>query len=166
MYGMEYRIEVGEMAPDFSLPATNGKTIRLYDCKNKKTVLLFFFDHRSERCLDRLLKLADDYDQFKDAGVAVMPISILRVDEGKELAENLCLPFPIVCDENHAAVQDYRMGACSTESSHVCFVTVTKVERPTLLVVDTSGVIRYKQLLDPYGTKPDNATLLRECQAT
>lgn len=166
MYGMEYRIEVGEMAPDFSLPATNGKTIRLYDCKNKKTVLLFFFDHRSERCLDRLSKLSDDYYQFKDAGVAVMPISILRVDEGRVLAENLCLPFPIVCDENHAAVQDYRMGACSTESSHVCFVTVTKVERPTLLVVDTSGVIRYKQLLDPYGTKPDNATLLRECRAT
>ena len=35
MYGMEYRIEVGEMAPDLQLPATNGKTIRLYDYRIK-----------------------------------------------------------------------------------------------------------------------------------
>jgi thioredoxin-dependent peroxiredoxin len=166
MYGMEYRIEVGEMAPDFQLPATNGKTIRLYDCKNKKTVLLFFFDHRSEQCLERLAKLANSYDQFKDAGVAILPISILRVDEGRNLAECLSLPFPIVCDENHAAVQDYRMGECSTESSHVCFVTVTKVVRPTMLVIDTSGIIRYKGLLDTSGSEPDNATLLRECRSS
>jgi len=166
MYWTEYRIEAGEMAPDFSLPATNGKTIRLYDCKNKKTVLLFFFDHRSERCLGRLSKLAEDYGQFKDAGVAVMPISILQPDEGADLADKLCLPFPIVCDESHSAVQDYRMGECSTTQSHVCFVTVTKVERPTLLVIDTSGIIRYKQLLDTSGTEPDNATLLMECRRT
>ncbi|HEY3421826.1 MAG TPA: peroxiredoxin family protein [Methanocellaceae archaeon] len=164
MYGMEYKIDVGEMAPDFSLPATNGKTIRLYDCKNKKTVLLFFFDHHSEPCQERLSKLADNYDQFKDAGVAILPVSILRVDEGRKLAECLSLPFPIVCDENHAAVEDYRMGECSTESSHVCFVTVTKVVRPTMLVIDTSGIIRYKGLLDASGAEPDNATLLRECR--
>ena len=166
MYGMEYRIEVGEMAPDFQLPATNGKTIRLYDYKNKNIVLLFFFDHHSERCLDRVLKLAEDYGQFKDTGVAVLPVSILRVDEGRKLAECLSLPFPIICDENHAAVQDYRMGECSTESSHVCFVTVTKVVRPTMLVIDTSGVIRYKGLLDASGAEPDNDTLIRECRST
>jgi len=42
MYNMEYRIEAGEMAPDFRLRSTAGRDVRLYDCKNKKIVLLFF----------------------------------------------------------------------------------------------------------------------------
>lgn len=152
------------MAPDFSLPTSNGKTIRLYDCKNKKTVLLFFFNHQNERCLTRLSKLAEDYDQFKGMGVAILPVTILHEAEGRKLAERLGLPFPIVCDENHTAVHDYRMGECSTMPSHVCYETITKVTRPTVLVMDTSGIIRYKQLVDPSGTKPDDATLLRECR--
>lgn len=152
------------MAPDIRLPTTDGKTVRLYDYKNKNTVLLFFFDHRNERCLARLSKLAGDYDQFKKAGVAILPITIVHVDEGRKLAEKLSLPFPIVCDENHVAVQDYRMGECSETPSHVCFAIITKVVRPTMLVIDTSGIIRYKHQVDPAGIKPDDDMLLRECR--
>jgi peroxiredoxin Q/BCP len=164
MYMREYRIEVGEMAPDIMLPDTEGKTVRLYDYKNKNTVLLFFFNHRNERCLARLSMLANDYDQYRKAGVAVLPVTIVHPDEGEKLASRLHLPFPIVCDENHVAVQDYRMGECSDTPSHVCFEIITKVLRPTMLVIDTSGVIRYKQRVDPSGTKPDDAALLRECR--
>jgi thioredoxin-dependent peroxiredoxin len=163
MFQMEYKIEVNEMAPDFSLPTTSGKTIRLYDCKNKKTVLLFFFNHNNERCLARLAKLAVSYGQFKDAGVAILPITILQVDEGKKLADCLSLPFPIVCDDDHSTVRDYHMGECSTETSHVCFETITKVTRPTIIIIDTSGIIRFKQQVDPSGIMPDSATLLQQC---
>lgn len=152
------------MAPDFRLPDSRGKTIRLYDCKNKKIVLLFFFNHNNERCLARLSRLASDYEQFKNANVAILPITIMHAEEGKELASRLNLPFSIICDENHAVVQDYRMGECSTTPSHVCFETITKVMRPTMLVVDTSGVIRFKQQVDPSGMEPDDAVLLQQCR--
>ena len=33
----------GDAAPDFSLPASNGKTVKLADYLGKKTVVLAFF---------------------------------------------------------------------------------------------------------------------------
>jgi peroxiredoxin Q/BCP len=37
------RLGVGDVAPDFSLPASNGKTVKLSDYKGKKKVVLAFF---------------------------------------------------------------------------------------------------------------------------
>jgi peroxiredoxin Q/BCP len=36
-------VEVGDMAPDFSLPATNGKTVTLAQYKGKSNVVLAFY---------------------------------------------------------------------------------------------------------------------------
>lgn len=36
-------VGVGDMAPDFSLPATNGKTVTLAQYKGKSNVVLAFF---------------------------------------------------------------------------------------------------------------------------
>jgi peroxiredoxin Q/BCP len=163
MYNIEYRIEVGEMAPDFRLRSTTGSDVRLYDCKNKKNVLLFFFDHNKEKCIDRLRTLAEDYGKFKDAGIVIFPISIMKVDEGRALAHKLGLPFGILCDDDHSVVRAYNMGQCSVTPSHVCFEVIHAVEFPTMLIVDTSGIIRYKQAVDASG-KPDDLTLLEECR--
>jgi len=163
MYNIEYRIQVGEMAPDFRLKSTTGRDVRLYDCKNKKNVLLFFFNHNKAQCLDRLKTLARDYGKFKDEGAVIFPISILKIDEGKAIAEKLGLPFGILCDDDHSVVRAYNMGQCSDTPSQVCFEVIHDVEFPTMLVVDTSGVIRYRQAVDASG-KPDNLTLLEECR--
>ena len=37
------RLGTGEVAPDFSLSASNGKTVKLADYRGKKTVVLAFF---------------------------------------------------------------------------------------------------------------------------
>ena len=37
------RVQPGEVAPAFSLPASNGKTVKLADYLGKKTVVLAFF---------------------------------------------------------------------------------------------------------------------------
>ena len=136
--------------------------MRLYDLKNKKTVLLFFFNHHKDKCLDRLKALASDYSKFKDAGVEVLPVSIIKIDEGKALVHKLGLPFGILCDDDHSVSKAYHASKCS-EPAHVCFNVLEDVEFPTMLVIDTSGVIRYKHPVDASG-KPDNATLMNECR--
>jgi peroxiredoxin Q/BCP len=163
MYNMEYRIQVGEMAPDFRLKRTDEHEIRLYDCKNKKIVVLFFFNHSKDKCLDRLKALAADYEKFRDVGAVIFPVSILKVNEGKAIVEKLGLPFGILCDDDHSVVRAYNMGQCSVTPSHVCFEVIHDVEFPTMLIIDTSGIIRYRHAVDASG-KPDNSTLLGECR--
>ncbi len=36
-------LKVGDMAPDFTLPDTDGKQVKLSDFRGKKTVVLAFF---------------------------------------------------------------------------------------------------------------------------
>jgi thioredoxin-dependent peroxiredoxin len=162
MYNMEYRIETGEMAPDFRLRSSTGAEVRLFDLKNKKTVLLFFFNHSRPACLDRLKALGSDHEKFRDSGVTIFPISILKVDEGAALVKKLGLSFDVLCDDDHSVVRAYNMGQCSTTPSNVCFDVIHDVEFPTMLVVDTSGVIRYKHQVEASGS-PDNDALLEEC---
>lgn len=37
------RLQVGEHAPDFTLPATGGRRVTLSDYRSRKNVLLVFF---------------------------------------------------------------------------------------------------------------------------
>ena len=150
------------MAPDFRLESTAGKSVRLYDCKNKKTVLLFFFNHRDDKCLDRLKMLARDYPDFKDAGAVIFPVSILRPDEGRALAQKLGLPFGILCDDDHAVSRAYHASRCQ-DPAHVCFNVIESVEFPEILIIDTSGIIRYRHVLGGPGW-PDDMALLEECR--
>ena len=39
---MSFTLSIGTKAPDFSLPATDGKTYKLADFKNAKTLVIFF----------------------------------------------------------------------------------------------------------------------------
>jgi len=41
--GAAHAVEVGDKAPDFALPASTGKEIKLADFAGKKSVVLFFY---------------------------------------------------------------------------------------------------------------------------
>jgi peroxiredoxin Q/BCP len=165
MYNPVYKTDVGEMAPDFTLPSTSGRNARLYDCKNRKAVVLFFFNHEDRNCMERLSSLAVDYPKFKAADAVIFPITILPVGAGKEIADRLKLPSGILCDSDHTVTGMYGVAQCSSEPQHVCFEIITHISDPQFLVVDPSGVIRFKHRLNEPGQRPDNAQLLEECKA-
>jgi peroxiredoxin Q/BCP len=166
MYNMVYKTDVGEMAPDFTLPSTGGRTVRLYDCKNRKAVVLFFFNHEDPRCLDRLSAFAGDYQGFKEANAVLFPITIIPVSAGKQIVDERKLPFGILCDSDHSVVRMYNVAQCSSEPQHVCFEVITHISDPQVLVVDPSGIIRFKHRLYEPGQRPDNAQLIEECKAS
>jgi peroxiredoxin Q/BCP len=163
MYGMEYRTNVGDLAPDFTLKNTSGKSVRLYDSKNRNKVLLFFFDDERAKCLDILSKISDNIKKFKSIGAEIFPVTGKRCDEAGTLAKKLGLKFDILCDEDHGVIKMYKVGQCSTTAAHVCFEVITNVTEPTILIIDTSGVIRFKQRIKA-GDIPETDTLLAHCE--
>ena len=165
MYNMVYKTDVGDMAPDFTLPSTAGRTVRLYDCKNKKAVVLFFFNHEDPRCLNRLTALGKYYPRLKAENAVVLPVTIVPLDVGKKIVEGLQLPFGVLCDSDHAVTWMYNVAQCSSEPQHVCFQVITHISDPQVLIVDPSGIIRFKHRLSAEGPRLDDATLIEECKA-
>jgi len=79
-------LEIGDKAPDFSLPGVDGKTYSLDDfAKTKLLAIVFTCNHcpTAQAYEDRIIQLHADY---KDKGVAIVCISpndpqALRLDE-------------------------------------------------------------------------------------
>ena len=66
------KVQVGERAPDFTLPDQKGKDVRLSDLLGKKNIVLYFYPKDdTSGCTAEACSFRDSYAVFKDAG-AVM----------------------------------------------------------------------------------------------
>ncbi|HEU5040944.1 MAG TPA: redoxin domain-containing protein, partial [Gemmatimonadales bacterium] len=67
---------VGSPAPDFTLPSTSGKDVTLSALRGTHVLLAFFPLAFTRTCTTELCAFTDDYAQFQEAGVEVVPISV------------------------------------------------------------------------------------------
>jgi peroxiredoxin len=72
-------------------------------------------------------------------------------DKNRELAEKLKLPFPVLSDSDHKAIDAY--GLYNVEG---------KIAKPALFVIDKSGVVRWVFLNEDYKIRALNDAVLDE----
>ena len=94
------KLKVNETAPEFALPASNGKTVKLSDFRGKKKVVLAFFPRAfSGGCTKEMAGLQAQLKDFEDAGTQVLGISLDGVETQTKFADSLKLTFPILSDK-------------------------------------------------------------------
>jgi len=94
------------MAPDFTLQASNGKTYKLSDFRNKQAIVLAWFPKAYTRgCTLECESLAEHGDMIKRYDVAHFMISVDPLDENTRFAE-----------QQHA---DFRAWSCGKYSHGV-----------------------------------------------
>jgi peroxiredoxin Q/BCP len=92
-------LEIGDRAPDFSLPSQDGKTVSLADFRGKNTVVLFFYPKdESPICTKEACSFRDAYEDFVKAGAAVIGISSDSAESHQRFAEHHRLPFLLLAD--------------------------------------------------------------------
>ena len=98
---------VGEAAPDFTLPSTEGE-IRLSDRWKARTVLLVFYPgDDTPVCTKQLCDYRDNLSVFSDLGVDVLAINPQSLDSHERFAKKHGLPFPLLCDVDKSACRAY-----------------------------------------------------------
>ncbi len=93
------KLKVGDMAPDFTLPATTGEKVTLSSFRGKQTVVLAFFPAAfTGGCTKEMQTYQLGIDKFKGTDAAVFGVSEDNTPSQKEFANKLGLSFPLLSD--------------------------------------------------------------------
>jgi peroxiredoxin Q/BCP len=94
-------VEIGDRAPDFTLPSQMGDDVTLSEYVGKKNIVLFFYPKDESRgCTREACKFRDSYDVFTSLGAEVLGISSDTVKSHESFATHHGLPFLLLSDEN------------------------------------------------------------------
>ncbi len=89
--------QVGEQAPDFELPGTDG-SFRLSEHKGERVVLLFYPGDNTMVCTKQFCSYRDRPDDFAALGATVVGISSQDVDSHEAFAAKHSLNVPLLAD--------------------------------------------------------------------
>ncbi|WP_153125425.1 thioredoxin-dependent thiol peroxidase [Peribacillus tepidiphilus] len=101
------RAVVGEKAPDFELPASNGKKVRLSDFLGKNIVLYFYPKDMTPGCTTQACDFRDFYESFTELDAVILGVSPDPINRHEKFIEKHGLPFLLLSDENHEAAEAY-----------------------------------------------------------
>ncbi|WP_420799788.1 thioredoxin-dependent thiol peroxidase [Paenibacillus mesophilus] len=90
---------LGNPAPDFTLPASTGKKVKLSQFAGKKVVLFFYPQDMTPTCTAEACDFRDGIGRFRRNGAVVLGISPDPVKLHHKFAEQYELPYPLLSDE-------------------------------------------------------------------
>ena len=137
-------LEIGQPAPDFTLPSTAGKDVSLRDFRGKKVVLIEFYGGvEFETCAANLSARKVDYDKFEALGVQVLGISNDHPFAQKNFADSAKLPYPLLSDVREEVIKRYGVVYGSIEGVKVYYPEdVGKGAARAFFLIDRQGVVR------------------------
>ncbi|MGZ6550741.1 MAG: thioredoxin-dependent thiol peroxidase, partial [Tumebacillaceae bacterium] len=100
-------LEVGQAAPDFALPASNGETLKLSDLRGKNVVLYFYPKDDTPGCTTQACGFRDLHAAFGDLNTVVLGVSPDPVKKHEKFISKYELPFILLADEEHTALEQY-----------------------------------------------------------
>jgi peroxiredoxin Q/BCP len=133
-------LQVGDLAPDFSLPSDTGETVTLSSLRGQKVVVYFYPTAMTTGCTTQACDFRDSLDSLKAAGYTVLGISPDRLAKLAEFREHDRLTFPLLSDADRSVMNDW--GTYGEKQQYG--KTVLGVIRSTF-VVDEDGRIEIAQ---------------------
>ena len=97
----------GSIAPQFTLPDSNGNMVSLSDFKGGKVVLYFYPKDNTPGCTQQACAFAQNYAGFREKNIAVIGISKDSIASHKKFAEKYNLPFILLSDPELAVIRAY-----------------------------------------------------------
>jgi peroxiredoxin Q/BCP len=150
-------IQVGDQAPDFTLPTQAGENFRLQDHIGERVTVLYFYPKdNTSGCTAEACAFRDSYEVFTDAGADVIGVSSDSVDRHAGFADKHSLPFTLLSDQGGRVRKAYGVpGVLGVIPGRVTYV------------IDRSCVVRhvFSSLTNIDGHVNDALRVVRELQA-
>lgn len=103
-----WALEVGDLAPNFSLPASDGKTYQLSNFRGKQAVVLAWFPKAyTYGCTIECKSLAENGEKIRQFDVTYFMASVDPLIDNKGFAEEAGADFPLLSDEEKSVAKAY-----------------------------------------------------------
>ena len=100
-------LDVGDAAPDFSMPASDGRTVSLGGMRGKPFLLYFYPKADTPGCTKQACAMQEALPQLGHTGVAVIGVSKDPMKPIEKFAEKYGLTFPLASDAQTGVAEAY-----------------------------------------------------------
>jgi len=150
--------DVGSQAPDFTLTNHDRQPVTLSQQRGKPVVLAFFPAAFSSVCTKELCTFRDSLARLNQANAQVYGVSVDTFFALKAFHDQQGLTFSLLSDFNKEAIQKY--GVFNED-----MVGLKGIAKRAVFLIDGSGIIRYREILDDARNEPDYGRLFAALQA-
>ncbi len=124
-------ISVGDIAPDFTLPGTGGRSVSLAEYRGQPVVLVFYPGDDTPVCTKQLNSYNDGIEQFAELNAQVIGVSAQDVSSHEAFSGKHGFEFPLLADTDKAVAGLYgTLGPIG-------------FPRRSVFIIDGDGVVRY-----------------------
>lgn len=131
-------MEIGSLAPDFSLSGSDGKTHKLSDYRGKKVILYFYPKDNTPGCTTEACDFRDNITTINDLNAVVLGISKDNLNSHNKFIEKFNLPFVLLSDEDKVVCELYDV----IKEKNMYGRKTLGIERSTFIIDDNGNLMK------------------------
>lgn len=128
MHMSDITLQIGDLAPDFTLPDEYGNPVALSGFRGKRVVVYFYPMDDTPGCTTQACGFRDAYPEIQERNAVVLGISPDGTESHQAFKSKFNLPFRLLVDADHAVADAY--GTWNAETGYI---------RRSHFIVDETG---------------------------
>ena len=128
------KLKIGNRAPDFTLPSSEGEMFRLSENLGEGIILYFYPKDNTPGCTTESIEFKELADQFSKQNTLIFGVSRDSVASHEKFKEKYQFPFELISDENEAICKIFDV----IKEKNMYGKKYMGIERSTFLI-DESG---------------------------
>lgn len=141
-------VDVGTVAPDFTLKNQDFQDVTLGAFRGRPVVLLFFPGAFSGTCTAELCHVRDSMARLNAANAEVLGISVDTFFTLKAYRDSQGYQFPLLSDFNKEVIRLY-------DVFFEDMIGLKGLAKRAVFLIDAAGVVRYRQIVEDARNEPD-----------
>ena len=142
--------QAGDVAPEFTAASTSGSKVSLSSFRGHRNVLLAFFPLAfTGTCTKELVCFTEDFDQFAEHGVEILPISVDSTASLREFKNKLHMKTELLSDFKRDISREY--GVLNEDHFY---------SNRAYFLIDKEGRVRWSHIEDQNGQRRENSEIL------
>ena len=120
----EIKVKVGDQAPEFEGPTSDGSKLGLKDFVGKKNVVLYFYPKDdTPGCTREACSFRDNITPIRKMGAEIVGVSLDSITSHDKFTTKYSLPFPLISDKEKEIAKAFGvLKDTGTSTNRITFI--------------------------------------------